>query len=310
MSHGARVKLGVLRLLDCMPALVAAESGFADEGISVEIGIEPSWANIADKLSFGHIDGALIPGALALAMILGLRGPRVPLVAAALVSREGNSVVVAPELATAPAFAAALDASSRPRRFAAVHAWSSHDLLLREFLHRRDVAANAVEMIALPPAEMCDAMEAGTISGFCVGAPWGTLAEQRGVGRVAATSADLSPGHPEKFLMLRAETASAQPSLAAALRRAIDRAGPVCRAAVAGDRPAQRRLAALLDLPAENLARSLVSGQHAPAFQAGPALVPAPADALWPLDLMRRHGLLSTVDEAAADHAASQFLES
>lgn len=298
------LRLGVLRLLDCTPALVAGATGaFAREGVDVEIRIEASWANIADRLAFGQLDGAVMPGPLALAMMLGLRGRRVALRAAALVSREGNAVVLAPELAATSALAPALAASRRPARFAAVHAWSSHDLLLRTFLHRRGLTPEGFEMIVLPPAEMTAALARREIAGFCVGAPWGALAALRGLGAVVADSAELAPLHPEKFLMLRAAPA-VRPGIAPALRRALGAAAAECRAAFGGPAAA---LAALLELDAPELERSLAGGFHLPRFETGAGLVPGEADLLWPLEAMRRHGLLETVGAAAITRTAEEL---
>ncbi|MEB8512830.1 ABC transporter substrate-binding protein, partial [Acidithiobacillus ferriphilus] len=69
------IRIGVLRLIDCSPPIVAREYGFfADAGLEADIAVEPSWANIADKLAYGMLDAAVILGPLAIAMGLGLRG--------------------------------------------------------------------------------------------------------------------------------------------------------------------------------------------------------------------------------------------
>src|SRR6266849_4647842 len=74
-SYGARtgmdkVKLGLLRLTDAAPLIVAKELGtFAEEGLDVELSIEPSWANVADKIVYGLLDGAVMLPPLALAVL-------------------------------------------------------------------------------------------------------------------------------------------------------------------------------------------------------------------------------------------------
>jgi hypothetical protein len=48
------VHVGLLRLVDSAPVIVALAAGlFRAQGIDVRISIEPSWANIADKLTYG-----------------------------------------------------------------------------------------------------------------------------------------------------------------------------------------------------------------------------------------------------------------
>src|ERR1700712_3371149 len=75
------LRLGALRLTDSAPVIVAHEFGFfADEGLEVDLVVEPSWANIADKLAFGFLDGAVIVPPLAFALQLGLRGAPQPMV--------------------------------------------------------------------------------------------------------------------------------------------------------------------------------------------------------------------------------------
>src|SRR5882757_7565602 len=79
-GRAAQIRLGVLRLTDAAPLIVAKEFGFfEDEGLEVALSVEPSWANIADKVTYGLLDGAMMLPALALASSLGLRGPGLPL---------------------------------------------------------------------------------------------------------------------------------------------------------------------------------------------------------------------------------------
>ena len=75
------IRLGILRLVDSAPALVAAHRElFAREGLHVRLCIEPSWANVADKLAYGLLDAAIMLPPLAIAAALGLRGPRTRLI--------------------------------------------------------------------------------------------------------------------------------------------------------------------------------------------------------------------------------------
>jgi hypothetical protein len=80
-ARSARLRVGLLRLTDSAPAIVAAELGYlAEEGIEAELSVEPSWANVADKLAHGFLDAAVVLPPLALALALGARGAAVPLI--------------------------------------------------------------------------------------------------------------------------------------------------------------------------------------------------------------------------------------
>jgi NitT/TauT family transport system ATP-binding protein/nitrate/nitrite transport system substrate-binding protein len=239
------VRLGLLRLTDAAPLFLAEAQGlFAAEGVAVRLSVESSWANLADKLAFGLLDAAVMLPPLAIAVTLGLRGPAAtPLLVPSGLSLNGNAVVLAPKLAEAvlggesPA-PAPLEVgrrlrarlASRPRpRLAVVHAFSTHDLLLRYWLAasgidpERDVAITVV-----PPAETAGALAAGRIEGFCAGAPWGAVAERAGVGRVIVPSSAIWRNHPEKCLAVAAGWAGKAPEALQALLRALLRAGARC----------------------------------------------------------------------------------
>src|SRR5579859_1700248 len=99
-SSPARLRIGVLRLTDTAPVVIAHEFGFfADAGVEVEIHVEPSWANIADKLAFKHLDAAVMVPPLAFAVDLGLRGIAQPMIVPYAISSAGNTVTVTKELA-------------------------------------------------------------------------------------------------------------------------------------------------------------------------------------------------------------------
>jgi ABC-type nitrate/sulfonate/bicarbonate transport system substrate-binding protein len=296
-----KLRIGILRLLDSAPVLIAHEHGFfAAAGLDASVLIEPSWANIADKLAYGMLDAAVILGPLALAMSLGLRGRATGLRLAATLSRNGNAIVLANHFAAQPDLAAALGNA----RFAVVHAYSNHDLLLRDWLAARGVAPGAAAIITLPPADMQTALARGSIAGFCAGAPWGALAARAGVGSLVATSAIIAPGHPEKLVVIRDEIAAANPMLAAALRDALGAATDLChlpehRAGLA----ASLASPANLDLPAELLAESLRGEDGNPLFMRGVELRPARADLQWTIARMQRAGHLAGTDPAAAERS-------
>ncbi len=60
-----------------------------------------------------------------------------------------------------------------------------------------------MKLVVVPPPLTSDALAAGAIDGFCVGAPWNMIASERGSGRIVAAKQDIWPLAPEKVLGLR-----------------------------------------------------------------------------------------------------------
>ena len=234
------VRLGMVRLTDAAPVVWAATQGlFAAEGVDVQVSVEPSWANVADKLAWGVLDGAVMLPPLAFAMLLGLRGPALPLVVPAGISRHGNAVTLARRLAQ-PVLAGGrpdpVEAARRLRavtqpglRLGVVHAFSTHDLLLRLFLERGGIDVARVGFVVVPPADMPGALAEGRVDGFCAGAPWGAVAARDGVGLTVAVSSAIQPGHAEKCLAVRAAFAEREPAAVRAVVRALAVAGAAVR---------------------------------------------------------------------------------
>ncbi len=306
-ASGEPVRIGLLRLTDAAPVVFAAARGlFAGEGVTVELVVEPSWANLADKLSYGLLDAAVMLPPLALAMTVGLRAAGAPLIVPMSLSLNGNSVTLSERLA-APIVAGGrpppLEAGRRLRRLiaggappmlAVVHAWSTHDLLLRYWLAASGIdPQHDVAWTVVPPAEMVDALASGRIDGFCAGAPWGAVAARAGRGRTVVVSSRIWRDHPEKCLAVRTAWATAHPAALQAVLRALLKASVRC------DDPAETPgLAVLLaepsfvDVPAAAVAASLPGGEGGEVdrsvFAAHGATFPWRAHARWFLAQMAR----------------------
>jgi len=209
------IRVGVLKLTDSAPVIAAHELGFfADEGLEVALSIEPSWANVADKLAYGALDAAAIVPPLAIAVSLGLRGPEQRLIVPYALSLGGNGVTLAKSLADAvraeavrggsvvEALAARLRGTGA--KLAVVHEYSTHNLQLRYWLATAGVEADRdIEIVVTPPARTLEALRSGRILGFCAGAPWGDIAARAGVGVSIATSEQIWRHAPEKVLGVR-----------------------------------------------------------------------------------------------------------
>lgn len=308
------VRLGLLRLVDSAPVIVAQARGlFADNGLDVAISIEPSWSNIVDKLAFGLLDAAVMLPPLALAACAGLRGSRARLAVPLSLSQGGNSITLTPDAAAAltndPAAPAQgllewLRALPAKPRFAVVHAFSTHNLLLRYWLAAGGIDPDSdIETVVIPPENVVDALAEGTITGFCAGAPWGSVAEQRGVGRMLLGTSAIWPFHPEKCLCVSEAWAASAPDALLGLLRAVLRAQVIC------DDPAEAHaIAGLLADPdglslPEDAARAALPGGHDSErirFHEREAWFPAKAHAAWFLHEMRRWGWLPEQEDLAA----------
>ena len=301
------VRLGLLRLADSLPVLVAEQQGlFAAEGLDVRINVEPSWSNVADKLAFGALDAAVMLPPLALAAVAGLRGPRTRLLVPMALSEGGNSVVLGPEAAMATVGTAATPAQiawrlrawvrlqPAPPRLAVVHAFSTHALLLRDWLASGGVDPDHdVELVAIPPAEVVDALAAGRIAGFCAGAPWGDEAALRGAGHVVLGTEQLRPGHVEKCLAVAERWAVSSPREMSALLRALRAAGPLCDTEAGTTTHAALLAGPPLCLP-EDATLAALRGERSdrPRFGISTAGYPPLADATWYATQLQRWGWL------------------
>jgi len=309
-----QVRLGLLRLVDgAAPVLAAARGLLAAEGLEMRFSVEPSWATLADRLAWGALDAAVMLPPLALAAAAGLRGGGVPLVVPMGLSAGGNSIA----LGHAPAEAAAggggavacgrrllrwLRAQSAPPRFAVVHAFSTHAVLLRYWLAAAGADPDGdIEIVVVPPQHVTAALAEGRIAGFCAGAPWGEAAERSGAGRVLFGSSAIWQGHPEKCLALAAPWAAAHPAAVKGLLRALLQAGRIC------DRPAEADglaalLAARLDLPEDAVRATLPGGQalERVRFAAGATWYPWLSQGAWWAAQMGRWGWLPPAADALA----------
>jgi len=304
------MRLGLLRLCDAAPVILADREGlFAANGVQVELCVEPSWANIADKLGYGLLEGAVMLPPLAMACAAGLRGRRTELLVPMSLSANGNAVTLAARLRERFAAAGIAGAAGEKRlRLAVVHGYSTHDLLLRYWLAAHGVDPDRdVDITVLPPAEVVGSLAADAIDGFCAGAPWGQVAEHAGLGFVAVQSREIWRDHPEKCLALRADFAARDPAGMMGLLRALIAAGAACAAA-----EGRARLAALLaapdylDLPAHLIAAGLNPDAGGPVFA---PQYPLPAHGEWFAAQMLRWGKAPPriLDVAAAIYRPDVF---
>jgi two-component system, oxyanion-binding sensor len=304
-----KMRIGLLHLTDSAPAMVAHEFGFfADEGVETELSVEPSWANIADKLAFGFLDAAVILPPLAFAVQLGLRGSAQALIVPSAINIGGGAITLNNSLgretiehaakknvSKVDALAAVLRA--RPSTFGIVHAFSTHNLYLRYWLASAGIEAGRdIRLTVVPPARAVEALTANQVSGFCAGAPWGEVARRADAGITIATSHDVWAHAPEKVFAIRAKWASEHRDLLFGALRALQRAAKFCdapeNASYTAALLARRRYfaldshAILASLPGGTM------GESGCNFYRGAATFPWRSHALWFLAEMRRWNLI------------------
>jgi ABC-type nitrate/sulfonate/bicarbonate transport system substrate-binding protein len=318
-----RIRIGLVRLTDMAPAFVAEAKGFfAAERVEASLSIEPSWANIADKLTYCALDAAVMLPPLALAVAMGLRGAGTPLLVPLSISGNGNAFTVSRSLAKVAEGddvmavgrrLAGIVAGGIRLRFAVVHGYSSHDLLLRYWLAACGIdPADAVELVAVPPVDMVAALAAGEIDGFCAGAPWGAVATEQGIGHTIMLTSAIWQDHPEKCFAVTADWAERQPDGLQAVLRALLRAQLYCDDPGNAEEIAQLLAApermgivgvSVAALRASLPGAALDSGVDISRFS-GAASVPRREHAAWFLDQMARWGRFGAeVDRAALAHA-------
>ncbi|MCG7963823.1 MAG: nitrate ABC transporter ATP-binding protein [Candidatus Thiodiazotropha taylori] len=237
--------LGFIPLTDCAPLVVAKEKGFFhQQGLNVELSRENSWANIRDKVGIGMLDGAQMLAAMPLASALGVSGS-VPMITGMSLDLNGNGITVSKDIHQRMVASGESDldslagsgralkkvieenraAGGKPLMFATVFPYSSHNYLLRYWLAASGIDPdNDIQLTVVPPPQMVNYLQAGVISGFCVGEPWNTLAVCNGLGHTLAASYDIWNNHPEKVFGVASSWAAANPNTHQAVITALIKA--------------------------------------------------------------------------------------
>ena len=209
-KRGKRIRLGFVPLVDAAPLIVAHELGYFEKfGLSVTLERVVGWASVRDKIVFGELDAAHALAALPFATTLGLGCIPEPCSAALVLNLHGNAITLSNELrqqgvTDAPSLRREIERlrGQRMLTFGIVFPFSSHHFLLRQWLVSGGINPDRdVRLVVVPPVSMVTNLKTGNLDGFCVGEPWNSRAIEAGFGWCAATTAQLSPQHPEKVLM-------------------------------------------------------------------------------------------------------------
>jgi nitrate/nitrite transport system substrate-binding protein len=251
--------LGFIKLTDMAPLAVAYERGyFLDEGLFVTLEAQANWKVLLDGVIDGTLDGAHMLAGQPLAATIGF-GTEAHIVTPFSMDLNGNGITVSNEVWEAmkpsiptddeglpqhPIGAEALRpvveayrAEGRSFNMGMVFPVSTHNYELRYWLAAGglepgyyspgnisgQIAADVLLSVT-PPPQMPATLEAGTISGYCVGEPWNQQAVFKGIGVPVVTDYEIWKNNPEKVFGLTARFIEENPNTAIALTKALIRA--------------------------------------------------------------------------------------
>lgn len=234
------IRCGFIPLVDAAPLVVMRELGFAEEeGLDLRLLRQPSWSTLRDMLALGHLEAAHMLSPVPVAMSLGLGGLPTRMDALMVLSVNGNTIGVSPELATrmraagwAGGFADPVGTGNHLIRAAGARLrvgvpfpFSMHAELLYHWLGSLGLSApGGLDVRTIPPPRMGEAMAADEIDAFCVGEPWGSAAVERGAAELVLPGSAIWSFAPEKVLAAGHDWVEANPGTVGRLMRAAWRA--------------------------------------------------------------------------------------
>ncbi|MEC7761866.1 MAG: CmpA/NrtA family ABC transporter substrate-binding protein [Pseudomonadota bacterium] len=250
---------GFIKLTDMAPLAVAYEQGFFDdEGLFVTLEAQANWKVLLDGVISGTLDGAHMLAGQPLAATIGY-GTEAHIITPFSMDLNGNGITVSNEvwdmmkpnlptdddgLVSHPISASYLkpvieefNSQGKPFNMGMVFPVSTHNYELRYWLAAGgiqpgyyspedvtgQIGAEAFLSVT-PPPQMPATLEAGTISGYCVGEPWNQQAVFKGIGVPVITDYELWKNNPEKVFGITAEFAEQYPNTTLAVTKALIRA--------------------------------------------------------------------------------------
>jgi two-component system, oxyanion-binding sensor len=242
--NGDRLRIGYIPLTDAAPLIIAVDKGFAsNEGLTVELVREVSWSNLRDKLNIGLFDAAHLLAPLAIASNLGIGHVKVPLCAPFMLGLNGNAITVSRSLYDVLTLAADGDLGdprvsaralarvvaerrrrgAEPLAFGMTFPFSTHNYQLRYWMATSDIDPDEdVRLVVLPPPYMVESLGSRHVDGFCVGAPWNSVAVDLGIGCILHFGSDIFARAPEKVLAMHAAWPADRADVLQRLLRALD----------------------------------------------------------------------------------------
>ena len=250
--------LGFIKLTDMAPLAIAKEKGFfEDEGLYVRLEAQANWKVLLDRVISGELDGAHMLAGQPIGATIGF-GTKADVVTPLSMDLNGNGITVSNEVweqmkknipmengkPVHPIKADALKPvieqfkqSGKQFKMGMVFPVSTHNYELRYWLAAAGLSpgyyttgditgtTNADVLLSVtPPPQMPATLEAGTISGYCVGEPWNQQAVFKGIGVPVVTDYEIWKDNPEKVFGVSKAWAEANPKTLVALTKALIRA--------------------------------------------------------------------------------------
>ena len=231
--------LGFIKLTDMAPLAIAYEKGyFEDEGLDVYLEAQQTWAQVAESVAVGVLDGAHMLAGQPLAMRVGFGPIQGKFVAPLSMDLNGNAITVSNEIWKTVSPNLPRNKDDRPLhpigasvlrpvvdaylgrneylKLGMVSPTSTHNYELRYWLaaggihpgfydpNKPDASSRSgwndsdVHLVVTPPPKMPKLLERGAIGGYCVGEPWNQQSVFMGVGVPIITDSDIWRNNPKR----------------------------------------------------------------------------------------------------------------
>ena len=254
-----QLKLGFIKLTDMAPLAIAYEKGyFEDEGLFVTLEPQANWKVVLDRVITGELDGSHMLAGQPMGAAIGF-GTKAELVTAYSIDINGKAITLSNDVWNKIKPALPVDAQGKPShpikadylkpvvedlktqgkslKMGMVFPVSGHNFDLRYWLAAgglnpgfyspTDVSGQIkgdVLLSVTPPPQMPATLEAGTISGYCVGEPWNQQAIFKNVGVPVALDDEFLMTVPDKIFGVTKAFADRYPNTHLALIKALIRA--------------------------------------------------------------------------------------
>lgn len=254
------LKIGFVKLTDMAPLAVAVEKGFfKDEGLSVQLEVQPNWKLLYTRVQKGELDGAQMLAAMPLASMTE-KPSGTEIITPFTMSYNGAGITVSNEIWSEmknnipledgkpqhPISASALKPivdqykqKHKPFNLGITFPTGTHNYMLRYWLaagginpgmydpNKNDLSGNIgadVTLSVVPPPEMMAKMVTGTTLGYSVGEPWNQKAVKKGFGVPVITSDVLWDNGADKVFGVTTSFAEQNPNTTVKVVKALIRA--------------------------------------------------------------------------------------
>jgi len=170
--------------------------------VNVEPKLFKSWQELAGALDAGVIDAAFILSPLA----MDLFNTGVDIKVVLLAHREGSAIVVRTE----SSIHSAMDLKGKA--IAIPNYKATHVALLNTYLAKNaNLSLHNVVTKIISPTDMIKAMQLGSIEAFIVAEPYGSIAQNQGIGKMLIASKDIVERHIDCIVVTRQDKLEENP---------------------------------------------------------------------------------------------------